>query len=736
MFEREMERKPNRRLSRTAKSSASADFTSAAMPLLTADAAWPRSGIGFDFGSIAILPPEASADATGSGAQRSGGMPLEPSVQQKMETGFGHNFSDVRIFADDAAARQAQTLSASAFTVGTDIFFNAQTYEPARPEGQRLLAHELTHVVQRGRFGPAGGTQDTKVVSTPADPAEHEARAAADRVVAGGTVDVATPPSAAVSRSIAGWLEDKAEDVGGFIYDDMKAKAHLVKEGAEAANDNISWLEDKEQEGTAWLDDKAQGTPLEQLADVGKSMVDSQTQFAGGAQRAGVGLVEGVGAAAADPVDAMRGLQSLGEHLPMIPGVPNPIKAWNDLIRVAAGSMTMDEFRASLTPGASIEENTRFWKQFGSAFLGQYSEQWKQGKYADVAGHVVGDIVGQFFGGEFADAGEVSELTKTVEVVETTDVVAETTKPVEAVNATEAATGRPAMRSPGREDQTLVDFDPATEEQTRVDWNPSDEEAEQTRVDWEPAIDETDQTRVDWEPPREEEGQTRVDLEPPTEEVEGTQVDLQAPDDGFIGPVWQPEGVFELPEGSAMLRETPEAGRALYKWALTEDPLREVIIFRNTRTGEVVVGQGNRASAALDPQVWAEALPGPPGTWIAEAHYHPVDPVTGLTPFSQRFPSSTNGDFSVLEWESGASGNQARTSRIDIVVEGKKPDFTEFGYDPNAERPYSIDYPDPVNGERVKETFKTRAEYEQWYADNFPGRRADVPAPITTGPVP
>ena len=185
--------------------------------------------------------------------------------------------------------------------------------------------------------------------------------------------------------------------------------------------------------------------------------------------------------------------------------------------------------------------------------------------------------------------------------------------------------------------------------------------------------------------------------------------------------------VHELPAGSAIMFDTPAEGRKLYSQSIREDSQREVAIYRNTRTGEVVVGQGSAGEVALDLQVMHESLPGPPGTWELEAHYHPINEQSGgVTPPAQRLPSSTNGDFSVLEWESQRAGNQRRTSRIDIITEGDRRNYTEFSYDPNTEYPYTIDYPHPETGARTFRPFKSREAYEEWYSNEFDGARADI----------
>ena len=76
------------------------------------------------------------------------GSQLYGSLKTQMESGFGRDFSDVRIHTGDAAARMSESISARAFTYGNDIFFNRDQFNPSSRDGQHLIAHELTHVVQ------------------------------------------------------------------------------------------------------------------------------------------------------------------------------------------------------------------------------------------------------------------------------------------------------------------------------------------------------------------------------------------------------------------------------------------------------------------------------------------------------------------------------------------------------------------------------------------------------------
>jgi Domain of unknown function (DUF4157) len=74
---------------------------------------------------------------------------LEPALRQDMELRFGHDFSRVRVPSGAAAEQSAQDVNAHAYTVGHDMVFGAGGFAPGTHEGRRLLAHELTHVVQQ-----------------------------------------------------------------------------------------------------------------------------------------------------------------------------------------------------------------------------------------------------------------------------------------------------------------------------------------------------------------------------------------------------------------------------------------------------------------------------------------------------------------------------------------------------------------------------------------------------------
>ena|GEM_PF-4330212 len=82
---------------------------------------------------------------------KGGGQPLSKSERVFFESRFGYNFSQVRVHTDAQAVRNACALNAQAFTVGKDIVFGTGQYMPDTITGKKLLAHELTHVVQQGK---------------------------------------------------------------------------------------------------------------------------------------------------------------------------------------------------------------------------------------------------------------------------------------------------------------------------------------------------------------------------------------------------------------------------------------------------------------------------------------------------------------------------------------------------------------------------------------------------------
>jgi hypothetical protein len=116
-----------------------------------------------------VDPNVEAAIATAQGL----GRPLDRGVSERFEAALEQSLADVRVHTDDGAAALARAVSARAFTVGSDIFFAPGEYRPGSRDGNELIAHEVTHVIQQ-RGAPSGGPL---TVSQPGDDLEREADA-------------------------------------------------------------------------------------------------------------------------------------------------------------------------------------------------------------------------------------------------------------------------------------------------------------------------------------------------------------------------------------------------------------------------------------------------------------------------------------------------------------------------------------------------------------------------------
>ncbi|MFC1748109.1 DUF4157 domain-containing protein [Pseudomonadota bacterium] len=95
---------------------------------------------------------------------------LPQALQAGFEDSFGRDFSAVRLHSGAQAARGADAIGARAYTQGRNIFFNQGEYAPDSRQGQRLIAHELTHVAQQGQAPLKGNIVSAPQVSTSASP--------------------------------------------------------------------------------------------------------------------------------------------------------------------------------------------------------------------------------------------------------------------------------------------------------------------------------------------------------------------------------------------------------------------------------------------------------------------------------------------------------------------------------------------------------------------------------------
>ena len=122
--------------------------------------------------SVEERTPDELARAVDS--QRGGGQALPTKTQSKMENALDTDLSGVRIHSNAASDELSRDFGARAFTTGQDIFFRSGAYDPGSAAGEKLVAHELTHVVQQGNE-PARLTGREMSVSEPGDAGEREA---------------------------------------------------------------------------------------------------------------------------------------------------------------------------------------------------------------------------------------------------------------------------------------------------------------------------------------------------------------------------------------------------------------------------------------------------------------------------------------------------------------------------------------------------------------------------------
>lgn len=154
------------------------------------------------------------------------GQSLDLATRAFMEPRFGHDFSQVRIHADAQAAQSAGAVNALAYTVGSVVAFAAGQYQPGTHAGQRLLAHELTHVVQQAGSPQAASPASTasleqdaqaaEATVTAGNPTRPRGRAVAQQLLRQVTTGTATPPPPRAPTPAEQTVINAAR-LGGFV---------------------------------------------------------------------------------------------------------------------------------------------------------------------------------------------------------------------------------------------------------------------------------------------------------------------------------------------------------------------------------------------------------------------------------------------------------------------------------------------------------------------------------------
>lgn len=169
--------------------------------------------------------PAAASGPSGILARLGDGAPLDQATASRMGSAFGTSFSDVRIHADDQGGALAREQSAHAFTLGSHVAFAPGRYQPGTVEGDALLAHELTHVLQQRGAAAPGPQHKAAQPRHGIDAAEHDADRAAIAAVQHlhGGPGVAPVERAAPTRSAdfqlqrcEGTLNEGEQEMLGF----------------------------------------------------------------------------------------------------------------------------------------------------------------------------------------------------------------------------------------------------------------------------------------------------------------------------------------------------------------------------------------------------------------------------------------------------------------------------------------------------------------------------------------
>lgn len=157
---------------------------------------------------------------------RSSGRPLPTLDRTEMESRLRHSFADVRIHTGDQAARAADSVRATAFTVGKHIVMGARAPDSASAEGRQVLAHELAHVLHsNGDAPPAARLR----VSRPDDPQELAAEGVARGIVGSAPIPApraVQPPQLYRLGANPGCTPAEADDIHQAIFD---ARGWLAK---------------------------------------------------------------------------------------------------------------------------------------------------------------------------------------------------------------------------------------------------------------------------------------------------------------------------------------------------------------------------------------------------------------------------------------------------------------------------------------------------------------------------
>jgi hypothetical protein len=172
----------------------------------------------------------APAPAQFDGIPATQGQPLDPAARRPLEAHFGANLADVRVHTSSDAADSATRLDSLAYTSGRDIYFAAGMYAPSTSSGQRLLAHEVAHVVQQSSGKePSIATKSAGVkIGAPDDPLESEAEKKADEFMSGAPTDEEQRKRRESAPSAQRYIQRQLDPTSTEAWDWYSAEWHRI----------------------------------------------------------------------------------------------------------------------------------------------------------------------------------------------------------------------------------------------------------------------------------------------------------------------------------------------------------------------------------------------------------------------------------------------------------------------------------------------------------------------------
>ncbi len=407
---------------------------------------------------------DARVDGPPSGST---GRPLNGETRRRMERALDAGFGDVRIHEGVAARTATRRLDAAAFATDSDVVLRTADTATGDGRDRFVLAHELAHVAQFQQSGSERATEgvtsraeaaereatnaagkavageSARVTETPSgsvatlgfgwleEGAEAVGSAASSTVSsvgsaaksAGSAVGSAAQSAGSTIASGASSAWEGAKNAGSSVASGLTSAASWAGDAASTAYGGMQtasgaimeggkWLEGKIDAGQDWLSgtvqsaaDMAEGIPvLEQVADAGAWTFDTYTGLQAGILQGATSFGSGLAGMVANPVDAAKGLFSMGKHIPTGIGALNPFKSAEAGYDVLAGNASLGEAADRLsTPGQGLSEDAEFWKNVGSGFASDYQRSIGEDEdYAQAVGRGVLDIGSLFLGGSGA----------------------------------------------------------------------------------------------------------------------------------------------------------------------------------------------------------------------------------------------------------------------------------------------------------------------------------------------